>query len=202
MGERGEHVAVGESGDGGTSERSMKKRPKPSSHQSVEPKYNYTKIGFMMAAGAAVFGFGSFLYQAQSLYFKGKKRLDPEAPNMKLLEEKIYDIYFNFITVYYAFIQNDEKKRLYRKSIRESIYNAEVVFVIENQLLRQEIHGTTKDKIDANVFAVQSLEKLRDALLCFETSSSAEDAAQMVDDVSYLLSIHINNISVLIDNKN
>lgn len=118
---------------------------------------------------------------------------------MVSLAPDAHQFFFQLITKFYKFI-NEKDQEIYKKEIKEAIYNFELVCIIENQLLLKEKKPDLNDKHQAYLFCVLSMQAVRRSLDCFR-SGIIYDVANIIDAISYILSSHYHNISVLCDNE-
>jgi len=160
------------------------------------------KIDISKVLGAALIGGTSaagliFSYQVMKIYQHNKHKLDPPAPNMQERNPHMVEQFEKFIGWFYRLcpeIYRDE----YQKKIKTAISFAELVCVIENQLLHKEIKPITRDRIESKIYARICMINLREARNFFKTDIIM-DITDSLDIISLSLANHLSNIRALTD---
>ncbi len=171
---------------------------KQKSPSGVKTNFNYTTIGLAMLGGAVIGG-GAFAAKQYFDNYKTKRyRATPDAPNLEQLAPSMNNLFYVLITRYYRIVPEGLQEK-YKESIREAIYNAEIAFAIENQLLNKEVYPSIELKTTASTFMMRSMMALKEMLNCFRTHL-VQDVAEIVDSINWIFTTHSNNIDILIDN--
>jgi len=164
--------------------------PKP-----IENDFSVAKI----LAGAAIAGsLGAglvFLSQISKNRNAKGHRLSPPAPNMEERDPTMSNQFRSLMDWFYRMCP-DENKNEYKRLVKSAISLAELVCIIENQILKHEVHPHTTDRVEANLYALLSMKYLRETRNLFHTKI-INDLTDILDVISFCLSTHLQNIRTL-----
>ena len=130
-----------------------------------------------------------------------KHRLDPHSPNLEQRDRNLADMFRLFMGPFYNACPNENKEE-YMDYIRGAIRLAEVICIIETQLINGEIpQPSSKEHVEARVYQEYCMEYLKFTKHYFDKQTMFLNE---VSDTIYLISTqlidHLMNIKTLIKN--
>lgn len=154
--------------------------------------FDYKKVFSGALLGMFVGGIATVIKQVASLHSNPDKRLDPHAPNMEELAPNLADAFRSFMGPFYKMC-NDEYKEDYKKTVKEAIELAEMVMVIQNQLMKGEIAPVWKHRTEANAYANLCSKKLRNLRDYFD-SQILYQIGETIDYIDVTIADQLANI--------